>query len=210
MAFVKVEKVPDDTALLRDTHTLAGMSDSQFEDEVGYWQAVRGLGGFLHLQLAGTMLRVMQRVDMCRKSVILPPDQLITQELAIKSVLNTALAGLALSQLLRRAEAPLIERGVQSSSSIATGVDMQLDSTPAVALLHQPKDRMSEIIPAYQPGIDTAWYEDDALVVRTHEPATPTTYFQQRFEAAAGQEFDALGGVTLRPRLKVSFIQLQQ
>lgn len=187
---------------------LARMSDEKFDDEVAYWQDIRRVGGPAQIETADFMLgRVLEYTDLCRKSVHL--SEAVRQEIDIMPIFRDAIAGLALSQLIRRSAQSFIERASFGFGRFVAIEAIATEQTPFMAQMHVARDRVREVLPAFEPNPPLTWYADEnaGLAVRAKHPAAPTPTFEQHFLGVTGNEFQPHKYVALRPFLLNSFVE---
>lgn len=209
MAFVKIEK-PDRSELLRDIETVGQISDSQLHAEVSFWEDVRRGEGFLAPQAVIMIGYVLgTTVDAIRRYAALPSAQKESgQRLSWRIPLSDALAGLALTQLLRRAygSAERVEEWFVTPP--APAMDFELGESIHNCRMHHPCATLEQILPAYEVGNTNAWYQDGPLIVKTYEPADPSPRFSGLFRTSDGARlFDPAEHITLVPQLTSEYVK---
>lgn len=208
MIFTKLETQPNDDVLLTSRRDLAHMPDSQFKDEVRYWQGVRKIGGFLQLSIARAVLHdVMENVDLLRTAELLPPQVQAQHAGILDELFVTVLPSVATAHFLRRAFDREMSTANYGTSQRVLGVELRLDSSQSVGQVHIPKGTVEDRLPSLDPDKPLTWYESDTLVLSASTPATPTDEFRESFYNVGKKDFVPEDFVTVRPQLKQSYIQ---
>jgi hypothetical protein len=186
------------------------MTDAQFEAELTFWDRMRGrvsTGREQHAMATSMIRNVILPVDLTRRAYSVY-DQLSPPEQGkIVQTGKDALAGLALSQFVRRTIGDQIAKLEPFESP---SIDIMLGNAgQPVAFVHEQFARLNRLVPPLTEGVEHTWYEDEVLAVRAHAPATPTPNFLAEYNAESyGWEFAKERYVTLQPYLKSAYVGL--
>jgi hypothetical protein len=206
MAFTRLSSRPKREAFLTP-EAISQITDEQFTDQVRYWQRVRKIGGETQVVLATTMLQeVMETVDVVRAALSLPEQERRELPGNIEPLAKSALAGLSLAVLLRRAYPMLPELGynIADHEPRELNIDARLGGL-GIAMVHDPLDSIEGVLP-FDRSKKVSWYEDELLIVSAATPAFATADFESGFPQMYGRDFVAEDYVTLQPRLKATFV----
>lgn len=207
MAFTRSLSKPAANVWLKDPADLARMPDTQFNEERKFWEDVQEVGGFFQIELGEFVLSyAITPLQQLRELRTAPETPRLNIEPAR---FRQTLASLAFAHLLRKFYGfEGLERGSMQQAHSVSGIDFDLKGGQPLAYLHERVGRVRRFMPVYDNAAKGAWYEDETLIVRALHPAKPTGAFRETTERVLdGTPFDPAEHVTLRPHLKLDYIQ---
>ena len=212
MAFERLAKSPPRSDFL-SIRELVLMSDEQYDTEREYWERIRALGGFWQIEFAGDFMLdlTMTAVGHFREAAAdldragLPYEQAgpVTQNYAAKAITGLSLGALVRSTIYNTA----LTQGNVRINPTSIGIDADLSAYPPFGYVHERKDRLTGMLPGYDPAAGAAVYREGSLVVNIGTKAMTTLHFAEGFaNAGDGTDFDPTAYATLRPRLLKTFV----
>lgn len=166
------------------------------------------MGGFFQMELGEIILRdVLNPLGNLINLQKMPPET--PRHKIGNGPERGILAGLALAHLVRKVHGfeELKKGKIGGPAQYLEGIDFDVRGLQPVTYLHERVDRVTDFIPDYDSAANGAWYEDETLILRAFHPAKPTGTFKESMRGVLGEPFDPAHHVTLRPHLKLDYIQ---